>query len=30
MCLLVVLGYFVLAEIGKLILRRIDDDAAAT
>ena len=29
-CLLIVLGYFVLAEIGKLILRRIDDDAATT
>ena len=29
-CLLIVLGYFVLAELGKLILRRIDDDAATT
>ena len=29
-CLLIVLGYFVLAELGKLILRHIDDDAATT
>ena len=29
-CLLIVLGYFVLAELGKLLLRRIDDGAATT